>query len=320
MPELRALDRRGRWGLGCLAALTVLAAGADLIASDLPLAARVDGRLYLLPCLTHPAGLIDDDNQTLEGRASWLLAPPIPYGPYASRPGGTFQPYAPPSRAHLLGTDDRGRDVAARLLHGTRTTLVIGPLAVAGTLVLGILIGLGCAVHRRLDWVLSRVIEIGLTFPVFFLLLALQGAWGASSLAEVALAIALARWPDVARLTRIEALRIARSPHVEAARALGAGSWRVAWRHVLPLALGPALTAAAWGMGQAVLFETGLSFLGCGVPPPLASWGELLSQAQASGLALHLVVTPSLAIAVTILACNQVADGVRRVLDPTLRG
>ena len=115
-------------------------------------------------------------------------------------------------------------------------------------------------------------------------LLAIQGVTSSTSLAEVALAIALTQWPYVARLTRAEALRIATLPHVEAARAVGAGRARILGVHILPLAATPALTAAAFGIGQAVLFETALTFLGFGVPPPTASWGELLAQAQASGL------------------------------------
>jgi ABC-type dipeptide/oligopeptide/nickel transport system permease subunit len=312
-------------GLTILAALGFVAAAADLVASDLPLAARVDGRLYLLPCLARPAALLDEDNQTLAARAArsggWSLSTPIPYGPLASRPGGRQEPLRSPSLRHLAGTDDRGRDVAARLIHGTRTALCLGALAVALYLAAGMLVGAACATSRAADLVLGRLIELGLGLPTFFLLLALQGVVAARvpSLIEVAVAIALTRWPEVARLVRAESLRLAAAPHVEAARALGASPSAIAWRHVLPLAAGPALTAAAFGVGQAVLVETGLTFLGLGVPPQVPSWGELLAQAQAAGLPWWLVVSPTAAIAVTVLACQRVADGVRAVLDPTAR-
>ncbi len=297
--------------------LWVMAFGADLIASDLPIAARVDGRLYLLPCLTRPAALRDFDQQELAQRATWLLGTPIPYGPFASQFAGLQLSLAPPSATHLLGTDDRGRDVAARLVHGARTAVAIGVAAVALYLAIGLLVGLAAAVHPRIDWLLGRLIELGLTFPTFFLLLAIQGAWGSSSLIEVAIAVALVRWPEVARLVRASARQAAQSPHVEAARALGVGPARLAWHHILPAAASPAITAAAFGIGQAVLIETGLTYLGFGVPPPVASWGELLSQAQGAGLAWWLVVPPMVAIAGTVWLCQRAAEAIRHTSRPS---
>jgi peptide/nickel transport system permease protein len=238
----------------------------------------------------------------------------MPYGPEEQHPGGVTAVLAPPSRTHWLGTDDRGRDVASRLVHGTRVVLVVGPLAVALYLVLGLVLGLAAALGRRVDFVVGRVVEVGLMFPTLLLLLAIQGVTSSTSLAEVALAIAVTQWPYVARLTRAEALRVAALPHVEAARAVGAGRARILGVHILPLAATPALTAAAFGIGHAVLFETALTFLGFGVPPPTASWGELLAQAQASGLAPWLLLPPTVAIAAVVLACNLVGDGVRNVL------
>jgi peptide/nickel transport system permease protein len=221
----------------------------------------------------------------------------------------------PPSAAHWLGTDDRGRDVAARLVHGARVALVVGPLAVAVYVVLGLIVGVLAALGGRVDFVVGRVVEIGLMFPTLLLLLAIQGVTSSTSLAEVALAIAVTQWPYVARLTRAEALRVAALPHVEAARAVGASRARVLFRHVLPLSLTPALTTAAFGIGQAVLFESALTFLGFGVPPPTASWGELLAQAQAGGLQAWLLWPAAVAIAVVVLACNLVGDGVRAALS-----
>jgi peptide/nickel transport system permease protein len=308
-------NHAGALGLALLAAT---AAGADLIASDLPLAARVDGRLHLLPCLMRPAALADDDNQSLARRlrdGDWLWAPPIPFSPLAQHPGGVTAVLAPPSTAHLLGTDDRGRDVAARLVHGARVVVFVGPLAIAFYLACGLMVGVAAALSRAADRLLGRAIEVGLTFPTLFLLLAVQGLTARSSLAEVALAIALTQWPEVARLVRAEGLRIAAAPHVEAARAVGASPLRVALVHVLPLAAPPALVSAAFGMGQAVLFESALTFLGFGVPPPTASWGELLTQAQAAGLRPWLLFPPTLAIAATVLACNLVGDGLRARLQ-----
>lgn len=247
--------------------------------------------------------------------AAAALADLMPYGPEDQHPGGVTAVLAPPSGAHWLGTDDRGRDVATRLVHGARVALVVGPLAVAVYVLLGLAVCVLAAIGRRVDFAVGRVVEIGLMFPTLLLLLAIQGVTSSTSLAEVALAIAVTQWPYVARLTRAEALRVAALPHVEAARALGAGRARILGVHILPLAATPALTAAAFGIGHAVLFETALTFLGFGVPPPTASWGELLAQAQASGLAWWLLVPPTVAVAAVVLACNLVGDGVRAALS-----
>jgi peptide/nickel transport system permease protein len=242
------------------------------------------------------------------------LADLMPYGPEDQHPGGISAVLAPPSHAHWLGTDDRGRDVATRLVHGARVVLLVGPLAVALYVLVGVAVGVSAALGRRVDFAVGRVVEIGLMFPTLLLLLAIQGVTSSTSLAEVALAIAITQWPYVARLTRAEALRVSALPHVEAARAVGAGRARILAVHILPLAVTPALTAAAFGIGQAVLFETALTFLGFGVPPPTASWGELLAQAQASGLAPWLLVPPTVAVAAVVLACNLVGDGLRNAL------
>jgi peptide/nickel transport system permease protein len=295
--------------------LLLCAAGADLLASDLPLAARVDGRTWLFPCVTRPGALAGDDNQSLRARAAWLIAPPVPYGPDAEHPGGRTDVLAAPSRAHWLGTDDRGRDVAARLVHGARVAFVAGPLAVALYVLLGMLVGVTAALGRRADLVLGRAIEIGLTFPTLFLLLAIQGLTAETSLVEVGLAIALTQWPHVARLARAESLKAVASPHVEAARAIGASPVAIALRHVAPFAVQPVLVAAAFGVAQAVLFETALTFLGFGVPPPRASWGELIQQAQASGLKPWLLLPPTVALALTVLACNRIGDELRRRVE-----
>jgi peptide/nickel transport system permease protein len=298
-----------------LVSLGAVALLADLLAADLPIACRVDGHTFWLPALTRPPVLADDDNQTLRRRAEWSLSPPIPYGPLQQRPDGLAVPLQPPTRAHWLGTDDRGRDVLARLVHGTRVALAVGPLAVLLYLLVGLAVGLAAASGRSADLVLSRLVEVGLNFPTLFLLLCIQGLTARASLVEVGAAIALTQWPEVARLTRAEALRVRAGGHVEAARALGAGPLRLLFLHVLPLAMSPALVLAAFGIAQAVLFETALTFLGFGVPPPTASWGELLAQAQAASFSPWLLWPPALLLAATVLACQRLSDGLRARLE-----
>jgi peptide/nickel transport system permease protein len=309
---------RARAALAILAALALTALSADLLASSLPLAARVHGQLYLAPCLTRPTALRDEDNASLRAQlqpGDWLIATPVPYGPEAQHPGGESRLLESPSARHWLGTDEAGRDVLARLLHGTRVALSVGPLAVSLYLLFGALVGLLAASGPRADLALGRLTEVALTFPTFFLLLAVQGFTARSSLFEVGLALAFTSWPEVARLVRAEALKLMQSPHVEAARALGASRTRIALVHVVPLALGPALVAAAFGLGRAVLLESALSFLGFGVAPPTATWGELLAEAQSSGLKPWLLVPPTLAIALVVVTSNLLGDALARRLE-----
>jgi peptide/nickel transport system permease protein len=298
-----------------LLTLVAIAVLADLLASSLPLACRVDDRTYLLPCITRPAELADDDNHSIARRAAWSLRPPIPYGPLQQRIDGKSAALEPPSRQHWLGTDDRGRDVLARLLHGTRVAFAVGPLAVALYLLIGVSVGVASSLGGKLDLFLGRLVEVGLTFPTLFLLLCIQGLTARASLAEVGVAIALTQWPEVARLTRAEALRVRALGHVEAARAVGAPPLRLLAAHILPLAMAPALVQAAFGIAQAVLFETALTFLGFGVPPPTASWGELLAQAQATNFSPWLLWPPALLTAALVLACQRLAESLRKNLE-----
>lgn len=308
----RGWRRAPRWAF---AALVATGLGADLLAAERPLLAACDGGLHLLPNL-RAAPFVDEDQQTLRRRCAWIIGTPIPYSPDASRPGGVMEVLAPPSPRHLLGTDDRGRDVAARLIHGCRTTLLVGGTAVVLQLVLGLLVGLLGAVAPRLDLLLGRLVEAMMALPSFLLLLALQGALGPPSTLGVGVAIALVRWPVVARLARVAALAALAAPHVEAARSVGVGRARLLLCHVVPFALGPPLAAAALGLGHAVLVEAALAYLGLGVPAPTASWGELLAQAHDNGLPYWLVFFPALALVTTLLASNALGDQLQRRLRP----
>ncbi len=296
-----------RSGLVIFVFVALVAVCADLLASDLPLYCEVDGRSYWLPCITHPLALRSEDQQALAARAVSLVRTPIPYGPLAQRPGGRLEVLAAPSAAHWLGTDDRGRDVAARSIHGARVACLVGPLAVALYFLIGVVVGTSCAASKRFDFVASRFIEAGMTLPTLLLLLVIQGLSGRGRVVDVALAIALAEWAHAARLVRAEALRVAASEHVMAARSLGARASRVMARHILPLALGPALVLASFGLGQAILFESALGLLGYGIAPPTASWGDLLAQAMAHPRP-WLIAPPAILIGLVVLASRLVAD------------
>ncbi len=309
---------------GCaLLALVVAALGADLLASDLPLAAKVDGQLYLLPCLITPSALRGERNATLEPRAEWLLHTPIPFGPLQTiaTSGETRAdppPWAPDGH-HWLGTDELGRDVLARIVHGARVSLFVALLTVLISVVVGVLIGAVAGyVGGLTDAVLSRLIEVMTTFPLVFFLIALLSVVRTQSLAPLVLALGLTRWTDVARLMRAEVLSLKSRDFVLAARAMGASTPQILWRHVLPNAMAPVIVSATFGVAGAILLESALSFLGLGVAPPTASWGELLTEAHRTLVtpgAWWLAVFPGLAIALTVLCVNAVGDRLGRSLD-----
>lgn len=306
---------------GVVALLLATALGADCLASDLPIVLSYKGELHILPNLRRPGGLRHHDNHTLRrdlagaGRG-WAVYPLIPYGPNQTQPGGALDLNARPgSGEHLLGTDDVGRDVAAQLLHGARVALLVGLVAVLIYVVIGLLLGaLAGYLRGPVDHLVSWGVAVMLTFPTFLLILVIQGLVSAQSLWGVMLVIGLTGWAGVARLVRGEVLRIRALPYVEAARGLGASHARILLHHVLPNALGPVAVAATFGMASAILVEAGLSFLGFG--PDAPSWGRLLAAAQVNRTAWWLTVFPGLAIFVTVLSYNFVAEGLQDALDP----
>ncbi len=220
---------------------------------------------------------------------------------------------------HVLGTDELGRDVFARLLHGGRVSLAVGLLAATLLTLLGVLIGAVAGFFGgRVDALLLRVIEVVDAIPTLFLVLfaaALTPDGGLHPMIVVALLIALAGWTGVARLVRAEFLRLQPLEFVEAARALGFSHLRVAFRHVLPNALGPAWVAAAFAVSSAILLESAVSFLGFGVQLPVPSWGAMLGAAD--GLEhWWMFLFPGLLILITVLCTNALGEAVRAALDP----
>ncbi len=302
--------------LAFLALTGAVALAADLLAADKPIACHVDGVTYVLPIYTQPPALADHDNHSLtglvrEGRG-WILAPPIPFGPNQIKSGGRTSWLGAPDRVHPLGTDDAGRDVLARIVHGTRVAWVVGLGSMLISAVLGVLLGaLAAYFGGRTDRLVLTLVETLSAFPALFLLLALQGLLGTGSLWRLIAFIGLLRWTDVARVTRAEVLRIVNEEYVDAARALGLGHLRLLRRHVLPGAVGPVLVSATFGVAGAVLIESTLSFLGFGVPPLTASWGQQLTDAFFTDGCWWLVLFPGVTLAATVLAINIMGEGLR---------
>lgn len=312
-----------RVALAVLGSWLVVALLADPIAAELPIAVRVDGKTYLLPCWTKPPALLGQTQQSLAPRAEWMIGTLIPFGPLQTLAStGTDRPdpppYAPDGR-HWLGTDDIGRDVLARLVHGSRMTLLIALGVVLLSSLLGTLLGALAGWRGGLvDALVSRCLEIASTFPTVFFLIVLVAALRGPSLGAVILVLGVTRWPETARLMRAEVLRLRERDFVLAAKAMGASDWWILGRHLIPNAIGPVLVSSTFAVGSAVLLESALSFLGLGVVPPAASWGELLQQAHRSLVtpgAWWLAAFPGLAIASVVLASQALGtalEGIRR--------
>jgi peptide/nickel transport system permease protein len=250
------------------------------------------------------------------GIALALLAGMIAPGDPAAL-GPTGQTLQPPSSEHWLGTDALGRDVLARLLHGGRSSLLVGWASTLLAMFLGTLVGLGAGMGPRpVRAVLTAVIDLFLSFPGVYLALLLV-AVSRPSLGLLVVVLSVVSWTDVGRLVRAESMAMADREFIAAARGLGLAPGRLTWNHVLPNLLPTVLVAGALRIGQIILVESFLSFLGLGPQAPLVTWGSMIAQGRGHLLeAWWLTAFPGLAIALTVLAYNLFADGLRaRIWD-----
>jgi peptide/nickel transport system permease protein len=238
----------------------------------------------------------------------------VPFSPDSVKLGARLEP---PSRDHLLGTDDLGRDILSRMIHGARVSLTVGFLATAISLVVGSILGAIAGYYGGVaDWIVSRVIEIVLCFPFLFLVLGIVALFK-PSLGTIMIALGLTSWTNEARYIRGEFLRIRELEFAQAARASGARDARIIFRHLLPNALAPVLVSASFGVAYAILIESALSFLGLGVPLPTASWGGILSASHDHiDYAWWMTLFPGLAIFFTVAAFNVIGERFRDALDP----
>jgi peptide/nickel transport system permease protein len=216
-----------------------------------------------------------------------------------------------------LGTDDLGRDVMARMIYGTRISLMVGIVAASISLVIGSLLGALAGYYGgAVDWTVSRVIEVVLCFPFLFLVLGIVALFPPSMM-TVIVALGLTSWTTEARFMRGELLRVRELEFAEAARASGARDARIIFHHLVPNAIAPVLVSVSFGVASAILVESALSFLGLGVALPTASWGSILSTAQQFvDEAWWLIVFPGAAIFTTVAAFNIIGDRFRDALDP----
>lgn len=247
-----------------------------------------------------------------------LFAPYI--APYSPTEIDVDNVLAPPSIKHPFGTDELGRDVFSRMIYGARVSLSVGFVAVGIAIFTGTILGALAGYYGgKIDSLLMRFVDIMLTFPTIFLILAVviiveQSIW------TIMVIIGLTGWMDVARLVRAEFLSLKEREFVQAAKALGVDNLRIIFRHILPNALAPVFVAAVFGIAGAILTESALSFLGFGIKPPEPSWGNILTSGKDNiEVAWWLSLFPGLAIFITTLSYNLVGETLRDSLDPRLR-
>ncbi len=224
-----------------------------------------------------------------------------------------------PSAAHWLGTDEVGRDVFSRLVYGARVSLSVGLVAVTIYTSIGVILGAVSGYFGGfIDGVIQRLTDTVMCFPTLIIIIAAVSVTG-PSIWNVMLILGLLTWPGTCRLVRGQFLSLREQEFVEAARSVGTSNLRLIFRHILPNSIAPVIVSATFGVAAAILTEAGLSFLGLGVQPPTASWGNLINLAQSATILQEmpwLWAPPGILIAIAVLSINFVGDGLRDALDP----
>jgi peptide/nickel transport system permease protein len=315
-------SRLGAAGTLVATFLVLFAIFADMLANDLPIACKLHGHMWLFPNITQPAELVALGGEEIASQADWTISPVVAHGPDAGAGSGTAAPLLPPGRVkgHPFGTDHEGRDVFARVVHGTRTYLVFALGAVIVSLLFGGMLGaLAGLFGGATDALVGRAIETVSAFPPLVLVLGIQAAVPHATVGSLFLAIALTRWPEVARLVRAEVMQVSTKDYIMAARALGASPLRVLRKHIAPNVRGQLIVLGAIGVPAVILIEASLDFLRVGAPAGAASWGETMSEFRDASQAWWLLAFPGAFLFATIVALNLVGEARRDYLDPRAR-
>lgn len=315
-------DRFAMFGLCVIAVMFAVSWLAPVLANNRPIIMRwhdhilfpAVAQVFPIRYVVRYRQLNDVDfDQVKNDAAVALLMPPVPYSPVATALDHRLEP---PGPEHLIGTDELGRDVMSRLIHGAGISLKVGLVAVGIALLIGLTVGATAGYYGGVaDALLSRVIEIVICFPLLFLILAVI-AFLPPSIYSIMVVIGITRWTDLARYTRGEFVRLKSREFTEAARALGASDRKIIFRHILPNSLAPVLVTATFGIANAILIEAALSFLGLGTQPPTPSWGGILASAEKQDFAWWMITFPGLAIFLCVTAYNLLGEGLRDATDP----
>ena len=325
-------SRLGMFGISIILILFTAGFFAPMLANRQPIVCKYEGEIYFPAVIDTIHNLpftskiirksipfryesFDFKSEYNRERGDWAWWTPIPFGPLEL----AARPLEGPSSTHWLGTDQSGRDVFARLLYGTAVSMRVGFISMTIATVVGLFLGCLAGYARgKTDYVISRLIEIVMCFPTFFIILSVL-AWFPPRIENVMIVIGLTRWVGIARYARGEIMRLRESDFAVAARALGAGPARIIFRHLLPNAMAPVTVSITFGISSAILVEAALSYLGFGVQAPNPSWGTVLRSGYENLLtAGHMIPSASFAIFMAVLAFNLVGDTLRDVVDPRL--
>jgi peptide/nickel transport system permease protein len=308
-------NRRGQLGAAVLAVISFFAIFADWIAADVPVYVHAQGTSYVLPAVTRPERfrhMRADQIATSLGPNDFAVWPVLRTGPEVSADG---PPMAGASVGHWLGTDAFGRDVFARLLHGTRASLALGAIAALLALVVGLFLGgVAGALGGLWDGLIERFVEVVGVFPAVVAVALVRALERRPSLLSLVLVIAAVNAANIARLARVLVMRSLAEEWAVAAQASGASPLRVAFRHLTPH-LAPALSiACVLAVGSVILTETSLSFLDLGMPSHIATWGEMLGEVR-WGAGARIVAPPIFALGLTMGALYLIADAIRKTFE-----
>ena len=320
-------SRRGYWSLLIFSVLFVVSLGAEFVSNDRPLVARYHGQL-MFPIFTDysekafggdfdsPADYLDPFIQDqFQQRGNWAIYPVNHYrfdtlNYFAKAPNP-----APPTVDNWLGTDDRGRDVVARLLYGFRVSILLGLALTITGVMLGVLTGAVQGYFAgKTDLFFQRFMEIWSSMPELYLLIIFASIFE-PSVALLLVLLSLFGWMGLSDYVRADFLRNRNLDYVQAARALGLSNWQIIWRHVLPNSLTPVVTFLPFRMSAAILALTSLDFLGLGVPPSTPSLGELLAQGKNNLDAWWIALSTFMVLTVTLLLLTNIGDALRNALD-----
>ena len=317
-------NRPALFSLAAIGVLALTAVFADCLAGNKPYYMKYRGKTYF-PAFRQYAvylGLADwptplrRKRNLKRLRSEYAIFPPVPYGPSDVNLGEKYQP---PGTTHFLGTDRLGRDVLSGLIHGTRYALTIGLVSVTISIIIGVSLGAVAGYFGGWpDLILSRLFELWAAIPALFLIITVA-AFFPPSLFFVMIILGFTGWVGIARLTRSQFLQVRSYDFVSAAKSLGYSSGRIMFIHILPNAIAPVLIPAAFGVAGAILAESGLSFLGIGVPAEAITWGAILAGARSNFSAWWLVIVPGFAIFITVTLYNLLGDGLRDALDPKMK-
>lgn len=305
-------NRFAMYGLYIVLFFFMIAITAPLLSNNRPYIYISEKKTYFPLFFNYPE--LKDADLRKESYKGFKIFPPVRY---------TYSEYdldyivLPPSMKHIMGTDEQGRDLAARMIHGAKVSIMVGFIAVFIYVSIGIAVGAVAGYYGgKVDLIVSRIIEIVICFPTFFLILTILALIG-PSLVNVMLVIGLTGWTGIARIVRGEFLKLREYDFVTASRATGARDSWIIFRHILPNSLAPVLVSATFGIASTILIESSLSFLGFGVQPPTPSWGDILSQSRDfMDFAWWLTLFPGLAIFLTITSYNLVGEGLQDAIDP----